>query len=69
MADIADAAICDLTPEVIRNSVFILKKSTVRAMDAIHVGSALTLPAHLFVSADARQCAAELTAGLRVEQA
>jgi hypothetical protein len=68
LADISDAAVCDLTPEVIHNAVVCLEKSALRAMDAIHVGSALTLNADLFVSADARQCAAARAAGLRVEQ-
>ena len=66
MADIADAAICDLTPEVMRSTIVALENNVLRGMDAIHIGSALTLKADLFVSADARQCAAAGQAGLRV---
>jgi len=65
MADIADAAICDMTPEVIRHLIIALENNLLRAMDAIHIGSALSLQVDAFVSA-ARQCAAALQAGLRV---
>jgi len=68
MADISDAAICDLTPEVIRHSIISLEKNVLRGMDAIHLGSALALKVDLFVSADARQCDAATQAGLRVVQ-
>lgn len=68
MADISDAAICDLTPEVIRHSMISLEKNVLRGMDAIHLGSALALNVDLFVSADARQCDAATQAGLRVVQ-
>jgi hypothetical protein len=68
MADISDAAICDLTPEVIRHSIISLEKNVLRGMDAIHLGSALALKVDLFVSADARQCDAAAQAGLRVVQ-
>ena len=68
MADITDAAICDLTPEVIRHAIIGLEKNVLRGMDAIHLGSALALNVDIFVSADARQCAAATQAGLRVIQ-
>lgn len=68
MADISDAAICDLTPEVVRHSVISLENNVLRGMDAIHLGSALALSADIFVSADARQCAAAGRAGMRVIQ-
>jgi len=66
MADISDAAICDLTPEVIRQSIIRIEKNVLCGMDAIHLGSALALNVDLFVSADARQCDAATQAGLRV---
>ncbi|CAH2031672.1 type II toxin-antitoxin system VapC family toxin [Trichlorobacter ammonificans] len=66
MADITDAVICDLTPEVIRSTVITLEQNVLRGMDAIHIGSALALKADVFVSADARQCSAAQQAGLRV---
>ena len=66
LADIADAAICDLTPEVMRNTILSLEHNVLRGMDAIHLGSALTLQVNVFVSADAKQCAAASQAGLQV---
>ena len=68
MADITDAAICDLTPEVIHQSIIALEKNALRGMDAIHIGSALSLNVDVFVSADGRQCAAAEQAGLMVIQ-
>ena len=66
LADISDAAICDLTPEVMRPTIIALENNILRGMDAIHVGSALALEAEVFVSADDRQCCAAEKAGLRV---
>ena len=68
LADIEDAAICDLTPSVLANSIEALESSLLRSMDAIHVGSALSFECDLFVSADQRQCEAARRAGLRVER-
>ncbi len=66
LADIQDASIGDLTPEVVRHTVIALKNNVLRGMDAIHLGSTLAFRADLFVSADARQCAAATQAGLQV---
>lgn len=68
MTDISDAAICDLTPEVIRQSILALENNVLRGMDAIHLGSAIALNVDIFVSADARQCVAATQAGLKVVQ-
>jgi hypothetical protein len=66
LEDVRDAAICDLSPEVIRHSILALEKNTLRGMDSIHIGSALALHAEVFVSADQRQCLAAKSAGLQV---
>ena len=68
MADVVDAAICDLTPEVMRHSIITLENNTLRGMDAIHIGSALALNADVFISSDARQCISAERAGLRIVQ-
>lgn len=67
LADIEDAAICDLTPEVLAHSISALETSVLRAMDTIHVGSAVAIKVDVFVTADSRQGAAAARAGLRVE--
>ncbi|MBK7675000.1 MAG: type II toxin-antitoxin system VapC family toxin [Candidatus Accumulibacter sp.] len=67
LADIEDAAICDLTPEVLARSIASLETNALRGMDAIHIGSAVSLKADVFISADQRQCDAATRAGLRVE--
>lgn len=67
LADIEDAAICDLTPEVLARAISSLEHNVLRGMDAIHIGSALALKADVFVSADQRQRDAAIRAGLCVE--
>ncbi len=66
VADIADALVCDTTPEVIQRAVHALEGHPLRGMDAIHLGAALISRADVFVSADARQCSAAEALGLRV---
>ncbi|MGD7035701.1 type II toxin-antitoxin system VapC family toxin [Methylotuvimicrobium buryatense] len=68
MADIEDAAICDLSPQVLMHAVSSLENNTPRGMDAIHIGSAIVLQADVFISSDKRQITAAIQAGLRVEQ-
>lgn len=67
LADIEDAAVCDVTPAVLAQSIKSLEKNVLRGMDAIHVGSAVVLQADVFISADQRQRDAAASAGLRVE--
>lgn len=66
MVDIADALVCDTTPQVIAHAVKALESGPLRGMDAIHVGAALACAAEVFVSADVRQCRTAERFGLRV---
>ena len=66
MLDIADALICDTTPQVIQHAVKALENHTLRGMDAIHLGAALACTAEVFISADARQCRAAEAFGLQL---
>ena len=66
LADIEDAAICDLTPPVLAHAISSLEKSVLRGMDAIHIASAVALKADVFVSSDERQTEAATRAGLKV---
>jgi predicted nucleic acid-binding protein len=66
-ADVRDAAIINLTPEVIAASTSLLETSPLRAMDALHVACALAWEAELFVSSDQRQIAAAENAGLPIK--
>lgn len=67
-ADLADATIIQLVDEVLLGAIRLLEGSPLRASDALHLSSALAWRADLFVSADARQCAAAKRAGLDVVQ-
>lgn len=68
LSDVEDLAICDLTAEVIRQAILSLETNVLRGVDAIHIGCAVTLQAEIFVSADKRQCAAAVRAGLKAEK-
>ena len=65
LADIEDAAICDLSPAVLGQAISALENNVLRGMDAIHIGSAVALHADVFVTSDQRQLAAAAQAGLR----
>jgi len=67
LADIEDAAVCDLTPAVLGRAIASLETNVPRGMDAIHIGGAVALKADIFISADKRQCEAAAHAGLRAE--
>jgi predicted nucleic acid-binding protein len=67
LADIEDAAVCDLSPAVLAQAILSLETNVLRGMDAIHIGAAVALEAEVFLSADERQREAAKKAGLRVE--
>lgn len=69
LADIEDAAICDLSPVVLMQTITSLEKNVLRGMDAIHIGSAVALKADVFISVDKRQLEAAARMGLRVVSA
>ena len=54
-AEVADATIVNVVPAVVADAIKILETNAVRAMDALHVASALQWNAELFVSSDDRQ--------------
>lgn len=66
LADLVDALVCETSPQVVQRAIDALEAESIRGMDAVHVGSALVCGADVFVSADARQCAAAEHFGLRV---
>jgi predicted nucleic acid-binding protein len=65
-ADLVDALVCETSPQVVQRAIEALEVAPLRGMDSVHVGSALVCGADVFVSADARQCAAAEHFGLRV---
>lgn len=64
--DLNDSMICNITPAVIRQAVYILEKNNLRAMDALHIGCALEWKADIFVTSDIRQVTAAQHAGIEV---
>ena len=64
--DLADAAIIQITDQVLLESILLLQSNPLRASDAIQISSAKAWRADAFVSADARQCAAAKATGLEI---
>lgn len=65
--DARDAEIVNVVPKVVGKAISILEEETLRAIDAIHIGSALEWKASLFVSSDKKQITAASRAGLKTE--
>jgi uncharacterized protein len=63
-ADVRDAQVVNLLPAVIFSCIVILESNPLRAMNALHVASAMEWRADLFVSSDKRQITAAKKAGL-----
>lgn len=66
-ADVKVATVIELNSGVVARSLDCLEHYPMRAMDALHLASALVSGAQRFVSADQRQCRAAREAGLLVE--
>ena len=66
-ADVRDAVLLDLTPNVIARAIGLLETNTLRAMDALHVACAIEWQTDLFVSSDRRQVAAAQHTGLTAQ--
>jgi hypothetical protein len=67
LRDLRDADLCDLTPAVLERAVGCLERNPLRAMDAIHLGTATVYRPDLFVTADRRQLEPARKEGLTVE--
>lgn len=65
-ADLSDADLCDLSQAVLEKTLSCLERHPLRALDALHLGSALVYQPDLFVSADRRQAEAAGREGLKV---
>ena len=65
--DTEDAEIINITDGVVAKSEILLEKNVLRAMDALHIASAIEWDADLFVTADNRQEQAAKNAGLSTE--
>ncbi len=65
MTEVKDADIVQLTPKVLGATITLLETSVLRAMDAMHVASAIEWQAELFVTSDRRQFQAANKAKLK----
>jgi len=66
--DVRDADIINFAVPVVGSAIAVLESSPVRAMDALHIASALEWGAQLFVSSDKNQLKAARRSGLKTHQ-
>lgn len=67
-ADVSDADIVNLVPEVIADAIRLMEMNALRAMDALHVACAIQWNADLFVSSDERQLSAARKEKIRTKK-
>ena len=67
MDDLRDASVLQITPSVVSRSLKLIENNVLRALDALHIASALEWQADLFLTSDRRQYMAAIRTGLRVE--
>ena len=65
--DFAEFTLVALDSRVEAYSIAAMEKIRLRAMDALHIGTAQAARVDLFVTADKRQAQAAMTAGLKTE--
>ena len=65
--DFAEFSRMDLDDRVEALAIAAMERTRLRAMDALHIGTALAARVDLFVTADRRQALAAQTAGLKTE--
>ena len=64
--DFQDFNVCDLTPQVIKRTLYFIENYFLRTLDAIHLASAMEIKIELFVSADTRQLKAAQAVKMKV---
>ena len=67
IADIRDAVIINVLPEIIAESIILLENNKLRTIDAIHIASAILWKPDIFVSSDKQQITAAKKTGLKVK--
>ena len=68
MRDFEDISVCNITSEVIGQTIHIIEINPIRTLDALHIGCALEWKAEVFVSSDLRQLSAAKKMGLKSEK-
>lgn len=63
--DVASVYVCDLTAEVLQRSLGVMEACPLRALDALHVASAIECQSDIFFSCDQRQLEAAKAHRLR----
>jgi predicted nucleic acid-binding protein len=66
-ADFDELAVMPLSDQAERYAITAMRLANLRAMDALHIGTAQAAQVDLFVTADKRQASAAQTVGLKTE--
>ena len=66
-ADFEELAVIPLSHQAEHYAIVAMRIATLRAMDALHIGTAQAARVDLFVTADRRQASAATAAGLKTE--
>ena len=66
--DLAEATVLAVNENVVEHSISLLEGNALKAMDALHVASALVWDADLFVSGDDQQLKAAKKTGLKIQR-
>ena len=67
-ADLAEASVLELTEITVENAASLLETNALKAMDALHIATALEWQAEMFVSGDEQQLKAAKKAGLKIRK-
>jgi predicted nucleic acid-binding protein len=68
VADLEQADVEEVGIEILREAVFCVERTRVKASDSIHIATALRTRVDLFITADIQQAKAAEMMGLKVER-
>jgi hypothetical protein len=66
--DIRDIYVIPIDPDVVKKSITAIERSSLKALDATHIGCALEYDPDYFVSSDKQQLIAAQKLGLKVKK-
>lgn len=67
LEEVEDIEVINLVPEVIAEAIKVLESNKLRAMDSIHIGSAIIIKPDIFITSDKRQFLAAKKSGLKIK--
>ena len=65
--DIRDIAVVSLSPEIVKRAISAIESSSLKTLDAVHIGCALEYQPDYFISSDKQQSLSARKSGLTVK--